>query len=182
VLTGHWLGVWATELEAATGRALRDVVSTFPFEAGDHQVGPPASGAELDLLRQRLPWVPDELVALHRHVGPVSLPDIGNGYFLHPIAGVVGMPERPGRADQIGEPLAGNVDVVVFGGNGGGDLYALAVTDGRVFRLREAACAGGVYDGTDEGVTVVGTDLRHFLERFLGAVTAFATDGSITGP
>jgi hypothetical protein len=182
VLTERWLAEWATQLQAAVERALRDVVSGFPFEADDHRVGPPASGAELDLLRQRLPWTPDELVALHRQVGPVTLPDIGNGYFLHAPDGVLAALDQQDRADQIGEPLAEHIDVVVFGSNGGGDLYAIAVTDGRVFRLQDASYIGGVYRGTNHGITVVAADLRDFLERFLNAVNAFAMNGDITDP
>jgi hypothetical protein len=180
VLTEHWLGEWATQLNVAVERALRDVVSGLPFEAGDHRVGPPASRVELDLLRQRLPWMPDELVALHRQVGPVTLPDIGNGYFLHALDGLLAMLYQQDRADQIGQPRVGRIDAVVFGSNGGGDLYAVAVTDGRVFRLQDASYIGGVYDSTTRGITVVGEDLRDFLERFLTAVNAFAVNGDIT--
>jgi hypothetical protein len=178
VLTEQWLNEWATQLRAAVERALRDVVSGFPFEADEHRVGPPASGAELDLLRQRLPWTPDELVALHRHVGPVTLPDIGNGYFLREPDGVVAALDQQDRADQIGEPLAEHVDVVVFGSNGGGALYAVAVTDGRVFRLQDTSYIRGVYDGTSHGVTIVAADLRDFLERFLNGLNAFAMNAT----
>ncbi|MEU7872076.1 hypothetical protein [Dactylosporangium sp. NPDC049140] len=86
------------------------------------------------------------------------------------------------RADQIGEPFAENIDVVVFGSNGGGDLYATRVTAGQVFRLRGASYISGVYDGTDNGITSVGADLGEFLERFLSTVNAFATNGAITDP
>jgi hypothetical protein len=71
-------------------------------------------------------------------------------------------------------------DVIVFGSDGGGDLYAMAVADGRVFRLQDASYVSGVYNGTDRGITVVGADLRDFLERLLSAVTAFAANGAIT--
>ena len=90
MLTEGWLSSWATRLRTASGRALSGVVSTFPFEAGDHLVGPAASEAELEVLQQ-LPWTPDALVALYRYVRPVSLPDIGNGYFLHPVDGLISM-------------------------------------------------------------------------------------------
>jgi hypothetical protein len=180
VLTEQWLTSWATQLETATVQALRDVVSTFPFEAGDHHVGPPSSAAELTLLREHLPWVPAGLVALHRCVGPVSLPDIGSGYFLHQVTGLIGGLDHDGCADQIGEPLTENVDIVVFGTNGGGDLYAIATRNGTVFRLQNAECVRGVCRGSEHGITVVGNDLRDFLERLLAAVTAFANDGSVT--
>jgi hypothetical protein len=182
VLNEEWLTGWAAQVEAAAARALRNVVSTYPFEAGDHSVGPPSSVAELAALREGMPWVPDELFALYRFVGPVSLPDITNGYFLYPPDSVIGnLYHDDGRADRIGEPFADDVDIVVFGSNGGGDLYALATPDGDpVYRFDEAVYEFGIYHGTERGITVVGEDLRHFLEEFLAAVEAFADDGSIT--
>ncbi|MEU8662153.1 hypothetical protein, partial [Actinoplanes philippinensis] len=115
----QWLDGWAQRLRAAVERALRDVVSAYPYEAGEHEIGPPATARELDELRRRMPWVPDGLIALRRVVGEVSLPDIANGYFLYePHA-------EHGRPDRLAEPHA--VDVVVFGGDGGGASYAVAV-------------------------------------------------------
>jgi hypothetical protein len=58
------------------------------------------------------------------------------------------------------------IDVVVFGSNGGGDHYALAITDGPIYRLREFSYEAGVYRGPERGITVVGEDLRDFLEIF----------------
>lgn len=58
-------------------------------------------------------------------------------------------------------------------------LYALAVTGRPALTAPVAAHAGGVHDGTDHGVNVVGVDLRHFLTR-VSAVTAFATNGDVT--
>lgn len=78
MLTEGWLDGWATRLRSASQRAVSDVVPTYPFDVGDHLLGPAASEAELELLRRRLPWTPVALVALYRHVGPVSLPDIGS--------------------------------------------------------------------------------------------------------
>ncbi|MFG2040630.1 hypothetical protein [Dactylosporangium sp. NPDC048998] len=129
------------------------------------------------MLRERLPWAPDGLVALQRWVGPVSLPDIGNGYFLHPVDGLIGCLDHDGYADQIAEPLIDCVDIVVFGSNGSGDLYAIATKDGSVFRLRDAEYLRGIYHGSERGISVVGDDLREFLERFLAAVAGLAHDG-----
>nr|WTA64741.1 SMI1/KNR4 family protein [Micromonospora sp. NBC_00855] len=178
-LTERWMSAWAVQLQAAVERALRDGVSDFPFEADHHQVGPPAPRAEIALLRQRSPWMPEDLVALHRQVGPVTLPDICNGYFVHPLKELLALLDVQDRADVIGEPGADGIDVVVFGSNGGGDLYALATTDGRVFRLRGTSYVGGVYARTRNGVIVVGADLRDFLERLLSTVNAFAANGAI---
>jgi hypothetical protein len=57
-----------------------------------------------------------------QHVGPVSLPDIANGYFIHPPHTVAANPDPDavGCPDRIGEPFQDPVAVVVFGSNGGG--------------------------------------------------------------
>ncbi len=182
VVGEEWLCRWARQLEAATARALRDVLSTYPFEPGVHTVGPPSPPADLTLLRRRMPWVPNELVALCQLVGPVSLPDIANGYFLDASKHLTSdLFHEQARPDRIGEPFAEDVDIVVFGSNGGGDLYALATPDGGlVYRLQDAAYEAGVYRGTERGITVVGKDLRDFLDKFLAAVEAFADDGRVT--
>ncbi|MEV4276545.1 hypothetical protein [Actinoplanes xinjiangensis] len=168
MLTDDWLVEWAALLDGATARALRDVVSTYPFEADEHRIGPAAPAADLDGLP---PWLPPDLVALHRTVGPVSLPDIGNGWFLHPAADVHTEPDR------IADPF--EAAVVVFGGDGGGSLYALTLDDGRVLRLTDAAYLGGVYEGP--GIRVVADDLRDFLERLFRVVEAFGDRGRIAG-
>jgi hypothetical protein len=49
-------------------------------------------------------------------------------------------------------------------------------------QLEETAYLGGVYHGTEAGVTIVATDLHGFLELVLDAVTAFASDDTITDP
>src|SRR5690242_17440107 len=51
VLNDEWLTGWSARVETATRQALRDVVSTYPFEADDHMVGPPSSPAQLAALR-----------------------------------------------------------------------------------------------------------------------------------
>ena len=58
--------------------------------------------ASLDLLRQRSPWTPDELVALQRRVGPVTLPDICDGCFLHALTAF----DRQDRVVRGGEPVS----------------------------------------------------------------------------
>jgi hypothetical protein len=82
-----------------TGRCLRSAAAgchgprgpvDVSVQPDEHHVGPPASETELAVLRERLPWVPDDLVTLHREVAPVWLPDIDNGYFLHAVGLMVG--------------------------------------------------------------------------------------------
>jgi hypothetical protein len=174
---------WAEAVEAAVKRALREVVSTYPFEPGKHTVGPPASESDLAALRQRLPWIPDGLLAVARWVGEVSLPDIANGYFMFSPSYIHGMLYHDdGIPDRIDEPLDDDVDVVIFGSDGGGTLYAIAVGDiGTVYRLQECKYEQGVYSGSAGfGVTLVAEGMDDFLDALLAAVAAFAVDGSIT--
>ncbi|MFC5005439.1 SMI1/KNR4 family protein [Dactylosporangium cerinum] len=174
---------WAEAVEVAVERALREVVSTYPFEPGEHTVGPPASESDVAALQQRLPWIPDDLLAVVRWVGEVSLPDIANGYFMFSPSYIQGvLYHDDGIPDRIGEPLNEDVDVVIFGSDGGGTLYAITVGDvGTVYRLRECGYGQGVYSGsTSFGVTVVAQNMNEFLDALLAAVAAFAVDGSIT--
>ncbi|MEV4140028.1 SMI1/KNR4 family protein [Dactylosporangium sp. NPDC049742] len=176
------LAGWKASIEAAVTRALRDIVSTFPFEPDTHTLGPPASQAELAALRSRLPWIPEDLVAVCGSVGEVVLPDIANGLFMFEPDYILNMPDHDdGRPDRIGWPFEREVDVVVFGSDGGGTLYAVAAgATGRVFRLRECSYLAGVYEGVlNVDVTVVAESLDDFLGRLLHAVTVFADDGGI---
>lgn len=47
-------------------------------------------------------------------------------------------------------------------------------------RLQDASSVGGVYNGSNRGVTVVSADLPDFLERLLNVVTGFTSNGDIT--
>jgi len=173
----------AEAIEAAVERALRDVVSTYPFDPAEHTVGPPASESDLAALRQRLPWIPDDLLDVARWVGAVSLPDIANGYFMFSPSYIQAvLSHDDGIPDRIGEPFDEDVEVVVFGADGGGTLYAIAVDDiGTVYQLRDCGYEQGVYSGSaDFSVTIVAEDLDDFLDRLLAAVAAFATNSSIT--
>lgn len=112
------------------------------------------------------------------------MPDIANGYFMFSPTYIQGVlyHHDDGIPDRIGEPLAEDADVVIFGSDGGGTLYAIAVGDiGTVYRLRECGYEQGVYSGSAGfGVTVVAEGQDEFLDAVLAAVAAFAIDGRIT--
>ncbi|WP_143060619.1 DUF6881 domain-containing protein [Amycolatopsis tolypomycina] len=109
-----------------------------------------------------------ELAVLYDVVREVSLPDVGNGYFIHApemvLLGIQG--DSPTR-------LIGTVEdsIVVFGSDGGGGLFALSMSGRGVYRLADGSffARGAPYDGGD--VTVVAPDIGRFLD-FLGAELA----------
>ncbi|MFK0249919.1 hypothetical protein ACIQUM_34910 [Amycolatopsis azurea] len=107
---------------------------------------------------------PAGLLDFYAQVREVSLPDVGNGIFLHPaghvIAGLLGaMPTR----------LTGAVEdeIIVFGSDGGGSLFALSKAGGHIRRLRGGSFLEGAYEADPRGTMVVAKDLREFLDGIL---------------
>jgi hypothetical protein len=106
------------------------------YPPGENRVGPPITAAGLAAIEESLPPISGDLQAFCGIVGEVSLPDIGNGWFVL-------SPLYPGR---IGPPY--NMDVAQFASDGGGTVYAVPVgRSGPVLRLREVAQVADVYDG-----------------------------------
>ena len=140
---------------------------------------PPAPGANVRVLRRdRLGGLireyaqfakGDRVFGTHK----VSLPDIGNGYFIHP-ADRVARQAADGEPRRIGPPH--ELDVLVFGSDGGGALYAVpAAKPGPVYRLRECSIKDGIAIAGD--IKVVAVDYRTFLQRLEIAVETFAATG-----
>jgi hypothetical protein len=105
----------------------------------------------------------------------VSLPDVGNGYFIHSSGLVIGHAHGEGLR-RLGAPL--DLDVVTFASDGGGALYALPAADpGPVYRLRDCALHDGVADA--QGAETVAADLQGFLQRLELAVERFTSTGDL---
>jgi hypothetical protein len=90
--------------------------------------------------------------ALHDVVREVSLPDVGNGYFIHPRAHdarLTGFVEEP---------------VTVFGSDGGGALFAVSGAGKGVYRFTGASTVPEEYAVRENGIAVVAPGLREFLD------------------
>ncbi|WP_097323002.1 hypothetical protein [Paractinoplanes atraurantiacus] len=97
----------------------------------------------------------DALLAFHRVVAEVRLPDAGIGYWIH-------RPPLPGEDPGHPRRLSDGRPVVVFGSDGGGALFALpGGADGPVLRLSGGALLGETYDA--DCAVEVAADLRAFL-------------------
>lgn len=181
MLDESWLSRWRAWLCVAGDRAAQGPAAAYADPDAGPWTGPPAAPTTLATLRERMPWVPEDLLVLHQVVGPVCLADVGDGYFVHPAEDLAAVLDHDdGRPDRLVLPEAGEVDVVVFGSDGGGRLYALATAvGGPVYRLQEASYVDGVYGGGIADVTRVGHNLQDFLERLLNAVEAFAVTGTM---
>ncbi|WBO61484.1 hypothetical protein [Streptomyces camelliae] len=96
-------------------------------------------------------------------IDSVSLPDIGNGYFIHPPSTVTAYLDEYGAV-----PLKNGDHGIVFGSDGGGNLFALAA-NGTVHKSRTASWNDEFY--------AVAASLRDFLEQLHDVIDQFAATG-----
>lgn len=166
-LDTQWLQCWRDDVTAAVGSVLATFQARMGYPPGDNRVGPPISSTGLRAIEESLPLLPADLAAFCRVVGEVSLPDMGNGWFVL----------SPLYEARIARPY--NVDIVGFTSDGGGTVYAVPVgKPGPVLRLREVPeVAAGVYGGNR--VQVSAPHLRAFLAGLRDAVRLFALTGHI---
>ncbi|WP_344128474.1 hypothetical protein [Luedemannella flava] len=153
----------------------------FGYPPGDNLLTPAATGTDLTMLADVLTDLnlDDDLLTLYQVTDEVSLPDIGNGYFIHP-------PDHVVTTRRVREPgaIAGDppTEVVVFGSDGGGTSYALTGAAGpRVVRLPSSAIVGGTYT-PPQGWSRYGPaaeDLREFLTRMHDGLVRFASCGEV---
>jgi hypothetical protein len=172
----EWLAAWRASVTAEVGQLLETFQSRFGFEPGINQLGPPAAEQALASLQAIMPPPAADLIDFYRWIGQVSLPDVGNGYFIHP-ADLVARQAADGEPRRIGPPH--ELDVLAFGSDGGGALYAVpAAKPGPVYRLRECSLKDGI--ALPGNIQIIAADYRTFLQRLQIAVETFAATGHLT--
>ncbi|MFD4693723.1 hypothetical protein [Streptomyces sp. NPDC058463] len=77
--------------------------------------------------------IPSDLTTLYWVISEVSLPDVGNGYFIHSASTVAEHFQQYGSVQIDDEPPA-----LVFASDGGGQLFAVTGS-GRVWRSTTAS-------------------------------------------
>lgn len=175
----EWLDEWRVSVTALLAELLGTFSQRFGFEPGVNAVGPPAAAEALASLAALRPAPARELLLFYESIGEVSLPDVGNGYFIHPPRLVAGQAQAGGPR-RIGPPF--DVDVVAFASDGGGALYALpAAGAGPVYRLRDCALLDGAAVASAGGAEAAAGDLREFLQHLKLAVGTFTRTGGLTG-
>jgi hypothetical protein len=136
----------------------------FDYPLGDNRILPPTT------VRRSLPGV---LHPLYEVCDGVSLPDVHVGYFIDPNARVASSFER-GEPNCIKSDSA-NIDVCVFGSDGGGGRFAVVIDDRSVVYLPSSgAVRNGVYyeDSTSKPSRISDSVLA-FLLRLNADVSAF---------
>ena len=166
-LDAQWLSQWRDEMTQAIASVMSGFEARMGYPPDDNRIG----GQLNEQLRTEVDkfgtLFPPDLATFSRVVGEVSLPDIGNGWFVL----------NPLKSARIGYPY--NVDVVLFASDGGGAMYAVPTEKaGPVLRLREVGqTASEAFDG--ERVEVCALHLRAFLAGLRDAIKLFACTGNI---
>ncbi|MEV0678613.1 hypothetical protein AB0I60_19055 [Actinosynnema sp. NPDC050436] len=152
---------WLGALAEAVGDLLRDFQARFGYPPGEPTLGEPARPGELAAAATVVPPV---LLEFHRRVGEVALPDADNGFFIHPLGLVLADrsdPRSPKRA-----PALTDAELVVFGSDGGGTLFALGAVEGApVYLLPVGEIVDGVHHGKGRELFPTFPDFLDWLLR-----------------
>jgi hypothetical protein len=141
------------------------------FVAGPTDSPQMASLADLPKGRAR-----EQLAELYQVTSEVSLNNFRNGLFLHPLSHVANM-HKSGELVRV----SGNYDaeVIAFGSDGGGVLFAIDVSGSPVYRLPNAMIADGVYSSMDDDFMIIASDVQGFLGEVRKDLEIFARSGDI---
>ncbi|WP_329596010.1 hypothetical protein OIE43_00310 [Streptomyces pseudovenezuelae] len=136
-LDAEWLRCWCEQADAALARLMASFQARFGFEPGSNEVvlASEESHQATDALVELTP-IPSDLTTMYWVIAEISLPDVENGYFVHP-ASLIADHFREYGAVQIG----GEEPALVFASDGGGHLFALAGS-GRIWRSTTASWLG----------------------------------------
>ena len=163
-ITGASVSSWAEELSQLAARFTDSFEDRFGYPPGEnHVVVAEPRRTQDELASLGLQGAHADLVTLYAQIESVSLPDIGNGLFIHPVAD----PAKSGQPTT----LTGDTEdqITVFGSDGGGNLFALNATGDKVYRLSSGALHGDTYEADAGEFTVIAPLLGGFLELVLTA-------------
>ncbi|MGW1916964.1 hypothetical protein ACWCQS_41370 [Streptomyces sp. NPDC002076] len=161
-ITGENLNRWADQVADLASKFTAGFEARFGYPPGVNALvsaTPQAGEQAVQALSGH--GVPEDLLQFYARVESVSLPDLGNGIYIH-------------SADSVADGMAGNqptevvgdvtARVVVFGSDGGGGLVAMTVPDGRILMLRDGVLLGPRYEVEESGVQMLSDGLWGFLE------------------
>ncbi|MEW2291381.1 hypothetical protein ABZ719_01555 [Streptomyces sp. NPDC006743] len=102
-----------------------------------------------------------DLIDFYAHVARISLPDVGAGFFADEVEDVIDglRGTQPTRVSGVSER-----NVVVFGSEGGGALFAADRQTGEIIRLEGGALVGSDYEVEGPGVAVIARDFSEFMQ------------------
>jgi hypothetical protein len=165
-ISGEKLNSWLFDVSELVTSFTEGFEATYGYEPGVNEVVraggdgafPDVGGADRRGLLDA--DVHSDLIEFYGAIQGVSLPDLGNGYFVH-TPDTVANPARFGFPNTVSGALNGRI--AVFGSDGGGGLLAVQRSDGRVYRLSGGSLNGTAYDVENFGVEMLAPDLWTFL-------------------
>jgi hypothetical protein len=161
------ISVWATEMSASLRRFEAQLEDQYGY-----QVEPGSNIVTLS--GTSIPWaplknLPRPLTRFYDVVAHASLMDVHIGYAIHPATTLSGGgdPAYPGRIEANGD-----IDeIVTFGSDGGGGLFAMVRDDGRIVHLPPSDVRERIWFARpDAHPCDVAVDLDAFLRRLLDVV------------
>ncbi|GIG01127.1 hypothetical protein Cci01nite_62200 [Catellatospora citrea] len=163
-----WIRRWAAEVDTAAARMVATFEAVYGFPPGANEVRLAGVGDRVAADRYRddplaAPWMAD----FYAVVAEVSLPDVGNGYFIHSAASALGLRDECGYAFL---PHADDPRGLVIGSTGAGVLF-VADWGGAVHRSVAASM--------DADFEPVADSVEHFLHRLRQVVHEFVDSGTV---
>ena len=152
-LDAKWVRGWCEQTSSALGVLMPSFLETHGFAPGENAItlATDESHDATDALVE-LTLIPSDLTTLYWVICEASLPDVGNGYFIHS-ASTVAEHLRENGSVQIEDEWP----APVFASDGGGHLFVVTGS-GRVWRSTTASWF-------DEFEVVAAS-----IEEFLGAI------------
>lgn len=163
-----WLSQWRDEITHAVRSMISTFEETYGYEPRTNEVRV-AAGEDLaaarDYSREFLGF--EDLLTFYESIGEVALPDVGNGYFVHPARDVL---DRLAEEGPVFIPEADDPHGMVIASNGGGILY-VADWGGAIHRSRTATVDDSEFDR-------VADNLPDFLDHMRRSVVHFVETGA----
>lgn len=152
-ISGKDLSDWIDDISTLCAAFQRDFTERYGYPPDDHyvKVQEPGTPRPADLRSETL-------ANFYATIFEVSLPDLDNGYFIHPA--------ESATSDVHPTRISGAVEdsITVFGSDGGGALFALSDTKPVVYRLHGGALIGTVYDVDGSGAEEFTSSFSQFLD------------------
>ncbi|MER7755390.1 hypothetical protein [Kitasatospora sp. NPDC097643] len=150
-LEAEWVRGWCQQADTALLELAASFEARHGFPPGQNVVtrATDESHKATEALVELTP-IPSDLTTMYWVIREVSLPDVDNGYFVHPATTVAGHFREYGAIQIPGEEPA-----LVFASDGGGHLFALSGS-GRVWRSTTASWS--------DQFDLAASDLQDFFE------------------
>lgn len=161
------------EWRQSTNKLTAHLVSDFERRNGYPPGRNTAAPATVPLSREAVDALPAPLAEFYRHVAEVTLGDLRVGYFIQTAQET--LDSNAGRPVKLDGPET--IEVITFGSDGGGTLFALGLPNGEpVYRLPASGIDhNGVYDNTDYRAHVTAATLPEFLTELHTALRETST-------